>query len=212
MAQGVFITLEGGEGVGKSTQLRLLRDALQSHGYEVLATREPGGSAGAEALRELLLFGQAPLSLRSEILTHFAARFDHVDQVIRPALAQGRIVLCDRFTDSTMAYQGYGRAEGEAAILELIAVLQAQLGLAPDMTFLLQAPRQITRQRLAVRGAPTDRYEQADEAFHARIAAGFRAIAEQHPERVHCVTTDHCSEEAVTSRIMKDILPRLPDV
>ena len=103
MAQGVFITLEGGEGVGKSTQLRLLRDALQSHGYEVLATREPGGSAGAEALRELLLFGQAPLSLRSEILTHFAARFDHVDQVIRPAQAQGRIVLCDRFTDSTIA-------------------------------------------------------------------------------------------------------------
>jgi dTMP kinase len=128
MQSGLFITLEGGEGVGKSTQLRLLRDALQSHGYRVLATREPGGSAGAEDLRQLLLFGKNPLSLRAEILTHFAARFDHVDTVIRPALAEGQIVLCDRFTDSTMAYQGYGRAEGQPAVLDLIAALQAQLG------------------------------------------------------------------------------------
>ncbi len=212
MAQGVFITLEGGEGVGKSTQLRLLRDALQSQGCQVLATREPGGSAGAEDLRQLLLFGQNPLSLRAEILTHFAARFDHVDKVIRPALADGQIVLCDRFTDSTMAYQGYGRAQGDPAILELIAVLQAQLGLAPDMTFLLQAPRQVTRQRLAVRGVPTDRYEQADEGFHARIAAGFRAIAQQQPGRVRCVATDSRSEEEVNSLIMKEILSRLPHV
>lgn len=212
MQSGLFITLEGGEGVGKSTQLRLLRDALQSHGYRVLATREPGGSAGAEDLRQLLLFGKNPLSLRAEILTHFAARFDHVDTVIRPALAEGQIVLCDRFTDSTMAYQGYGRAEGQPAILDLIATLQAQLGLMPDMTFLLQAPREITRQRLAVRGVPTDRYEKADEAFHARIAAGFMAIADQQPERVKCITTANHSQEAVSSLIMKEILPRLPHV
>lgn len=212
MAQGLFITLEGGEGVGKSTQLRLLRDALQSHGHTVLATREPGGSAGAEDLRQLLLFGQNPLSLRSEILTHFAARFDHVDKLIRPALAEGQIVLCDRFTDSTMAYQGYGRAEGDPAILELITVLQAQLGLTPDMTFLLQAPRQVTRQRLAVRGAPTDHYEQADEGFHARIAEGFRVIARQNPGRVQCVATDTCCQEAVNSLIMKEILSRLSHV
>ncbi|MFT8730293.1 MAG: dTMP kinase [Acetobacter fabarum] len=212
MQSGLFITLEGGEGVGKSTQLRLLRDALQSHGYRVLATREPGGSAGAEDLRQLLLFGKNPLSLRAEILTHFAARFDHVDTVIRPALAEGQIVLCDRFTDSTMAYQGYGRAEGQPAVLDLIAALQAQLGLMPDMTFLLQAPREITRQRLAVRGVPTDRYEKADEAFHARIAAGFMAIADQQPERVKCITTSNHSQEAVSSLIMKEILPRLPHV
>lgn len=212
MRSGLFITLEGGEGVGKSTQLRLLRDALQSHGYRVLATREPGGSAGAEDLRQLLLFGKNPLSLRAEILTHFAARFDHVDTVIRPALAEGQIVLCDRFTDSTMAYQGYGRAEGQPAILDLIAVLQAQLGLMPDMTFLLQAPREITRQRLAVRGVPTDRYEKADEAFHARIAAGFMAIADQQPGRVKCITTANHSQETVSSLIMKEILPRLPHV
>lgn len=212
MGAGLFITLEGGEGVGKSTQLRLLRDALQSQGHKVLATREPGGSAGAEDLRQLLLFGQNPLSLRAEILTHFAARFDHVDTVIRPALAEGQIVLCDRFTDSTMAYQGYGRAQGDAAILELIGVLQAQLGLTPDMTFLLEAPREVTRQRLAVRGVPTDRYEQADEGFHARIAAGFRDIARQQPQRVHSIATANRSEEAVNSLIMKEILPRLAHV
>ncbi|MCP1241246.1 dTMP kinase [Acetobacter lambici] len=212
MMSGLFITLEGGEGVGKSTQLRLLRDALQSQGHKVLATREPGGSPGAEDLRQLLLFGKNPLSLRAEILTHFAARFDHVDKVIRPALAEGRIVLCDRFTDSTMAYQGYGRAEGDPAILDLIAVLQNQLGLTPDMTFLLQAPRDVTRHRLAVRGVPTDRYEQADEGFHARIAAGFRAIAEQQTERVQSITTANCSEEAVNSLIMKEILSRLSHV
>lgn len=212
MGAGLFITLEGGEGVGKSTQLRLLRDALQSQGHKVLATREPGGSARAEDLRQLLLFGQNPLSLRAEILTHFAARFDHVDTVIRPALAEGQIVLCDRFTDSTMAYQGYGRAQGDAAILELIGVLQAQLGLTPDMTFLLEAPREVTRQRLAVRGVPTDRYEQADEGFHARIAAGFRDIARQQPQRVHSIATANRSEEAVNSLIMKEILPRLAHV
>ena len=212
MKQGLFITLEGGAGVGKSTQLRLLRDALQSQGHKVLATREPGGSAEAEDLRQLLLFGKNPLSLRAEILTHFAARFDHVDTVIRPALAEGRIVLCDRFTDSTMAYQGYGRAEGERAILDLIAALQAQLGLMPDLTFLLQAPRDVARQRLAVRGVPTDRYEQADEGFHARIAAGFVQIAEQQPERVKCIATASHSQEAVNSLIMKEILSRLPHV
>lgn len=212
MMSGQFITLEGGEGVGKSTQLRLLRDALQSQGYRVLATREPGGSPGAEDLRQLLLFGQNPLSLRAEILTHFAARFDHVDQVIRPALADGQIVLCDRFTDSTMAYQGYGRAEGDPAILALIGVLQKQLGLMPDMTFLLEAPREVTRQRLAVRGVPTDRYEQADEGFHARIAAGFKQIARQNPERLHCIATANHSQEAVNSLIMKEILSRLSNV
>ncbi|MFT8781660.1 dTMP kinase [Acetobacter syzygii] len=209
MMSSLFVTLEGGEGVGKSTQLRLLRDALQSQGYSVLATREPGGSAGAEDLRQLLLFGHNPLSLRAEILTHFAARFDHVDQVIRPALADNQIVLCDRFTDSTKAYQGYGRAEGDPAVLELIDVLQAQLNLVPDMTFLLEAPREVTRRRLAVRGVPTDRYEQADEGFHARIAAGFKAIAQQQPARMRCIATADRTEEAVNSQIMKEILSRL---
>ncbi|MFT9256586.1 MAG: dTMP kinase [Acetobacter sp.] len=206
MRQGVFITLEGGEGVGKSTQLRLLADALRSHGQDVLATREPGGSDGAEALRSLLLFGDAPLTLRAEILAHFAARFDHVERVIRPALAAGQVVLCDRFTDSTLAYQGYGRAHGDAAILELIHVLDGQLALRPDRTFLLEAPREIARQRLAIRKAPTDRYEQADEAFHARVIKGFQDIAVANPQRVRRIGTAQIAVEGVNSLIMKEIL------
>ena len=137
MTHGLFVTLEGSEGVGKSTQLRLLQSALASLGHEVLITREPGGSPGAEDLRQLLLFGKNPLSLRAEILTHFAARADHLDQVINPALAEGQVVICDRFTDSTMAYQGYGRAEGDPDVLDLISRLQSQLGREPDMTLSL---------------------------------------------------------------------------
>ena len=206
MASGLFITLEGGEGVGKSTQARLLVDALRSHGHDVHATREPGGSPAAEALRNLMLFGEAPLSTRAEILAHFAARFDHVDQVIKPALASGQIVLCDRFTDSTLAYQGYGRSMGDESILALIRMLDGSLGLQPDRTFLLETPREIARQRLAARKAPVDRYEQADEAFHARVLAGFQTIAEQNTGRVRRVDTSSLSVEDVNSLIVRDIL------
>ncbi|PHY93622.1 dTMP kinase [Acetobacter pomorum] len=209
MACGMFITLEGAEGVGKSTQLRLLKENLEARGQKVLATREPGGSAGAEDLRQLLLFGKNPLSARAEILTHFAARYDHVDQVILPALKAGQIVLCDRFTDSTMAYQGYGRANGDPAILSLIETLQKQLGFQPDITFLLQAPRAISRQRLAARGAPTDRYERADEDFHARLADGFAHIAKAEPQRVRVVDTSVHSAEQVNAQILKVIQSRL---
>lgn len=209
MAKGLFVTLEGSEGVGKSTQLRLLQSALASLGYDVLTTREPGGSAGAEDLRQLLLFGKNPLSLRAEILTHFAARADHLDQMILPALDQGQIVICDRFTDSTLAYQGYGRAEGNPDVLDLIARLQNQIGRSPDMTFLLEVPRNVARLRLAARGAPVDRYEQSDEAFHARVSAGFREIACNNPERVRRLQTDTYSAEDINSLIVKDILSHL---
>ncbi|MCX2560328.1 dTMP kinase [Acetobacter farinalis] len=210
MKHGLFVTLEGSEGVGKSTQLRLLHSALASLGYDVLTTREPGGSPGAEDLRQLLLFGKNPLSLRAEILTHFAARADHVDQVITPALSAGQIVICDRFTDSTMAYQGYGRAHGEAAVLDFITGLQNQLGCTPDRTFLLEVPRDVARLRLAARGAPVDRYEQSDESFHARVSAGFRDIARRNTDRIRCVHTDGQSAEEVNSLIVKDILSRVP--
>ncbi|AQT04054.1 dTMP kinase [Acetobacter persici] len=209
MAKGLFVTLEGSEGVGKSTQLRLLQSALASLGHDVLTTREPGGSLGAEDLRQLLLFGKNPLSLRAEILTHFAARADHLDNMITPALARGQIVVCDRFTDSTMAYQGYGRAEGDPDVLDLIARLQNQLGQDPDVTFLLEAPRNVARLRLAARGAPVDRYEQSDEAFHARVSAGFREIARQNTGRVRRLQTDEQSAEEINSLIVKDILSHL---
>ncbi|MFT8517111.1 dTMP kinase [Acetobacter persici] len=209
MTKGLFVTLEGSEGVGKSTQLRLLQSALASLGHDVLTTREPGGSPGAEDLRQLLLFGKNPLSLRAEILTHFAARADHLDNMITPALARGQIVVCDRFTDSTMAYQGYGRAEGDPDVLDLIARLQNQLGQDPDVTFLLEAPRNVARLRLAARGAPVDRYEQSDEAFHARVSAGFREIARQNTGRVRRLHTEEQSAEEINSLIVKDILSHL---
>lgn len=209
MRKGLFVTLEGGEGVGKSTQLRLLEAALLSRGVEVLATREPGGSPGAEDLRRVLLFGQNPLSWRAEILTHFAARFDHVDQVINPALQAGKVVLCDRFTDSTVAYQGYGRAQGQADVLQLITTLQNALGREPDRTFLLQTPRDVARLRLAARGAPTDRYEQSDEAFHARMLQGFETLAEQNPQRIRRIVAHGVSPEEVNSVIVKDICAHL---
>lgn len=209
MSKGLFITLEGGEGVGKSTQLKLLQAALLSAGVDIVTTREPGGSPGAEELRQVLLFGKHPLSLRAEILTHFAARYDHVDQVITPALEAGKVVVCDRFTDSTLAYQGYGRAEGNPDVLRLISRLQEQLGRDPDMTFLLEAPRDVARLRLAARGAPVDRYELSDEGFHARVLAGFQEIARQDTGRVRRISTDGLSPEAVNAMIVKDIRTRL---
>ena len=210
MTKGLFITLEGGEGVGKSTQLVLLERALQARGLDILVTREPGGSPVAEDLRNLLLFGQHSFSRRSEILTHFAARFDHVDQVIEPALAAGKLVVCDRFTDSTLAYQAYGRAEGEVGTLSLINNLQKQLGRQPDMTFLLEVSRDTARRRLAARGKPTDRYEKSDEDFHIRVAEGFRTIAEQNKNRVIVLSTEHMPAEKVNAVIVEHILSRLP--
>ncbi|ACI49829.1 dTMP kinase [Gluconacetobacter diazotrophicus PA1 5] len=183
---GLFITFEGGEGAGKSTQAQRLEAHLRAAGREVVRTREPGGTPGAEALRQLLLFGGHDLSLRAEILAHFAARCDHVDQLIRPALARGAVVICDRFIDSTLAYQGYGLGRADPGILHLIAVLGAQVGLAPDLTLVLMLERAGALARLRARGGPADRYEAADEAFHARVADGFDTIARAEAGR--CVT------------------------
>lgn len=181
---GIFITLEGGEGVGKSTQARLLADRLAARGRKLLLTREPGGSPGAERLRTFLLTGDHGLSLRAEILLHFASRLDHVEQTIAPALAEGVIVICDRFCDSTLAYQGYGLGHGDAASLAFIQALIDLTPLTPDLTLLLDLPRGDALQRLQTRGTQVDRYERLDEAFHGRVADGFRQIAGQAPGRV----------------------------
>ncbi|MCH4090384.1 dTMP kinase [Acetobacter sp.] len=206
---GAFITFEGGEGAGKSTQLRAVAPRLEALGYEVVATREPGGSPGAEALRELLLFGKHDLSARAEIMTHFAARCDHVDQVIRPAMAAGKIVLCDRFFDSTMAYQGYGRGEGDPSLIAMIRSLRDLVGLTPDLTVLFEVGldtghRRMTARAAALAGqdAPLDRYESADRAFHARLAAGFREIADAEPGRFVTVSSESEDVQAVTERVV----------
>ena len=175
----MFITLEGGEGAGKSTQAVLLADALCARGLAVLRTREPGGAPGSELLRSVLLGGAIDWSSRAETLLHFAARAEHIEKTIRPALAAGMWVVCDRFTDSTMAYQGFG----QGADRDVISALTAWLGLAPDFTLVLDVPDAMAAARLRARGGVADRYENLDSAFHARVNAGFRAIAAAEPKR-----------------------------
>ena len=182
----MFITLEGGEGAGKSTQAALLADALCARGLPVLRTREPGGSPGSERLRGLLLGGEIDWSSRAETLLHFAARVEHVEKTIRPARAAGMWVVCDRFADSTLAYQGFGQGADHAFILALTGLV----GLVPDVTLMLDVPDAVGAARLRGRGGAADRYEKLDAAFHARVNAGFRAIAAAAPERCVVVPAD----------------------
>jgi dTMP kinase len=198
-----FITLEGGEGAGKSTQARRLADALAAAGRPVLRTREPGGAPGAELLRGLLLGGEIAWAPLSETLLHFAARAEHVERAIRPALAAGMWVVCDRFADSTMAYQGYGQGADRAAI----ATLTGLLGLRPDLTLVLDVGVPTSLARLSARGDAADRYESLGQGFFARIRDGFRAIAAAEPER--CVVIDaKADEDSVAAAIWQAVTER----
>jgi dTMP kinase len=182
-----FITLEGGEGAGKSTQSRRLVAALEAKGLSVCATREPGGSPGAEEIRKLLVEG-APgrWDALTETLLMFAARADHLGRTIRPALAAGQFVVCDRFTDSTFAYQGSGRGLDERTIAAIEAATTQ--GFRPDLTLILDVPVATGLARAAGRGAQKSRYEQFDEAFHTRLRDYFLMLAAREPER--CVLID----------------------
>jgi dTMP kinase len=166
----------------------------------VLRTREPGGSAGAERLRALLLSTEANFAPQAETLLHFAARADHAARTIRPALQAGLWVVCDRFADSTMAYQGYG----QGAPVETIATLAGLVGLRPELTLVLDVPDQVAAARLQARAARPDRYERLDDAFHARVRSGFRAIAGAEPARCRLIAGDG-TEAEVHGRIMAAI-------
>jgi dTMP kinase len=181
---GRFITFEGGEGAGKTTQSALLVEALTARGVPVLRTREPGGAPGAELLRGILLGGSVDWAPRAETLLHFAARAEHVAKTIEPALRAGTWVICDRFFDSTLAYQGYG----QGADRDFIAALIGLLGVAPDMTIVLDVGETVARDRVRRRGGDSDRYERLDSAFHSRVRQGFRDIAAAAPDR--CVLLD----------------------
>lgn len=201
----MFITLEGGEGAGKSTQARLLAERLAREGYPVLRTREPGGSPGAEALRELLLHRAGGWTPLTETLLHFAARAEHVARTLRPALAAGLVVVCDRFTDSTVAYQGYGQKADQ----ESIGRLAGLIGLRPTLTLILTLPRATARERVAARAAPHDRYEALDEAFHERVAQGYQRIAEVEASR--CIEVPAAgSVGEVASLVWDTVRLRLP--
>lgn len=187
--RGRFITFEGGEGAGKSTQIRLLADRLESEGRRVIVTREPGGSPGAEIIRHVVLSGMGKLfGPEAETLLFAAARDDHVHAVIAPALAQGIWVLCDRFSDSTRAYQG---RQGQVAPALLNAMERVTIGaLKPDLTIILDLPVEIgMRRALARRGSDVpDRFEAEGVAFHHGLRDAFLQIAAEQPQR--CVLID----------------------
>jgi dTMP kinase len=206
MTAGRFITLEGGEGAGKSTQLRRLAETLAKSGFEVVTTREPGGSPSAEKIRGLLLDPAARWEPAAEALLHFAARSDHYTTVIAPALRRGAWVVCDRFADSTRAYQGYGLGL-DAAVIETL--YEITLGdFAPDLTLVLDLPVETGMERIRRREGMADRYERMDRAFHERLRRGFLDIAARNPERCTVIDAD-ADPDTVFSRIMGCVGDRL---
>ena len=191
MTRGRFLTLEGVDGAGKSTHLAWIAGRLRARGHAVLVTREPGGTPLAERLRELVL--TEPMDPIAETMLLFAARADHVQRVIDPALRAGTWVLCDRFTDATFAYQGGGK--GVAA--ELIAHL-AQVshdGLLPDRTLMFDCPYEVSRERLKHTGRVPDRFEREDREFFVRVRQAYLGLARSDPERIRVVDASKSVED-----------------
>ena len=209
VSPGRFITLEGGEGVGKSTQLRRLAEHLRGLGLEVVETREPGGTAGAEAIRALLLGGEADRwNARAETLLFAAARSDHVKRVIRPALAAGAWVLCDRYVDSSRAYQAAASGIADADVMAAHRI--GSDGLMPDRTLLLTVPLNIAQERAARRdGDETDRFAARGTAFHKSVAAAFLRFATEEPERFRVIDSG-ANPEAVTANIVSAVADLMP--
>jgi dTMP kinase len=203
----LFVTFEGIEGSGKSAHARTLAAALRDLGHDVLETREPGGTPAGAALRSLLLGTEAtPLSPLAELFLYCADRTQHVTQVIRPALAGGRIVVCDRFSDSTVAYQGYGRGLALDVVRSLDA--RARDGIVPSLTLLLDCPVEVGLARARARAATNDRFERETVAFHERIRAGFRTLATSEPARIVIVDST-ADATTVSERILETTLARL---
>lgn len=207
---GIFITFEGGEGVGKSTQIRLLALRLEAAGIPVLCVREPGGTAVGEAIRSILLDPKnTALSPRAELLLYAAARAQIVDEVIAPALLQGNVVLCDRFQDSTMAYQGIARGLGSEIVDQ--ANQLACVDLTPRRTIVLALEPELSLERAVKRGA--DRLEGEGLAFHTKVHEGFALIAGNDPERVRIVHTCERKEDTARAvfRQVADLFPQVSE-
>jgi len=207
VSRGRFITLEGGEGVGKSTQVKALADALRERGIDVLVTREPGGSEGAEKIRELLLVGSDDRwGPSAEALLFAAARADHVDKTIRPAVDAGRWVLCDRFVDSSLAYQG---GAGGLGIETVRSINAAAVGdCFPDRTLVLMLDEGSERARARDSGG-SDRIGRRPDDYHRKVDAAFRIIAAEEPERVQLIDASG-SPDQVTNRLLDAIEDLLP--
>jgi dTMP kinase len=190
---GKFITLEGIEGVGKSTHLKFVASWLREQGHSVVVTREPGGTPIAEQIRSVILEGSTDkLPPLAELLLMFAARAAHLETLIRPALSRGEWVVCDRFIDASYAYQGAGRGLSMEIIEELEAIVQQ--GLRPDLTILLDVPLAVSSRRRARRDQ-RDRFEREQDPFFERVQTAYREIAAREPERVRTVLSDRPLEE-----------------
>ncbi len=207
MKRGLFITLEGGEGAGKSSCLDFVRDWLEQRGQDVVVTREPGGTPLGERIRDLLLHGRDGMSPDAELLLMFAARAEHLNQVIRPALERGTNVVCDRFTDATYAYQGAGR--GVAG--ERIAVLEqwVQQGLRPNLTLLLDLPVTQGLARAGTRSAP-DRFEREQQAFFERVRNAYLDAAAREPKRIRVIDASReiaAVQEQLAAALAATVMP-----
>lgn len=208
VANGRFISFEGGEGAGKSTQVARLVAALGERGVDVVKTREPGGSPGAEAIRNLVLNGEVERwSSMTETLLMFAARSDHLERTIRPALEAGKWVICDRFADSSRAYQGAGGGVPSAFIEQLDAAIVGAD--QPDLTLIFDLPVEVGLERAFGRGLFETRFESKGVAFHQRLRDGFAAIAAAHPQR--CRVIDAVGDQdQVFARVWAAVEPLLP--
>ncbi|MEH6661625.1 MAG: dTMP kinase [Parasphingorhabdus sp.] len=204
MTQGRFISLEGGEGTGKSTQARALAAALEQIGYKVLLTREPGGTSGAETIRELLLTGaEEKWNIRTEALLFAAARAEHCAKLIRPALARGDWVICDRFIDSSRAYQSVTRQLNDSEIMDLHRI--GSENLMPDRTFILDLPEADASRRADARDrGDSDRIGGRDSDYHRAVMANFRRFAAEEPERIRLVDASQ-SVEAITDNLVQNL-------
>ncbi|MEZ5892233.1 MAG: dTMP kinase [Parvularculaceae bacterium] len=205
--RGFFISFEGGDGAGKSTQIRMLAERLRASGREVVLTREPGGSDGAEAIRKLLLEGAAERwSPLAEALMMYAARADHIERTIEPALARGAVVITDRFADSTMAYQGLAGSLGVDVVNALQSLVVKRM---PDITFILDLPVEEGLKRAAASGVE-QRFESKGAAYHEKVREAFLTIARTDPLRCAVIDASGSAEE-VSVRIVKEARRRLPN-
>jgi dTMP kinase len=206
--KGTFITVEGPDGAGKTTQLRLLNDVLKEKGYNVTMTREPGGTRVGDEIRSLILNPDfEEIKEMTEILLYAASRAQHVEELIRPASEAGTIILCDRFVDASLAYQGYGLGHP----IDLVRHINdsATGGLAPDRTYLFDLTVTDSKKRMMDRGA-LDRIEQRDDALRARVYDGFKQIAASEPERVQIVQANR-SIEVIHQDLVEDVITYLEE-
>lgn len=210
MAQGKFITFEGGEGAGKTTQAKMLAEALEGAGIETLLTREPGGTFGAEAIRDLVLEGTSDRwSGMTELLLMYAARLDHVEKLIKPALERGVWVISDRFADSSMAYQGYARGLGADKVKALHAAVMD--GFEPNLTILFDIDPILAQKRVETRGEDLSRFDAESIAFHNTLREAFLDIAKANDERIFTVDAA-ASRDGVQTRILFAVSQKYPEL